>query len=165
MRDTVEWVSGDYSICEAPFHSFAVDGQMLVTLVEQRILASCVDDAELFYFPFAMVNYGGQVFRRDDGPDRGRYEDEEEWSVALDGATIADALSRLVRQGLMRCWRLQEEGHEREELLAPTDEEFALYEDYDCVTFSDHTERFGYGPHSFIATEVGLKTLGLPARR
>ncbi len=143
------------------------------------VLNACADDWELFYFPFAELNYGGQVFRRTDPGEiiarragfnvripLSRYEDEGPWSVSISGLEIAWDIRILVASGLLSAQRVRLDGER--ELLGSTDlsrEELLVYRDYSCLTFDDHLETFGYGPHEFMISELGAKEIERPVYR
>ena len=145
------------------------------------ILNSCADDWELFYFPFALVNYDGQVFRRtavqvhEEIMRRvglkghiplSRYEDAGPWTVAVSGLEIAWDIRILFISGLLRAQRVGADG--RREPVGPaglSKEELLVYRDYHCLTFDDHLETFGYGPHEFVISELGVKEINSPSYR
>ena len=127
----------------------------MITKQQYQILNACADDWEVFYFPFAMVNYGGQVFRRSDGPSCAQYDDQQTWSVEVTAADIVTDIVALIKAGLLSGLRVQDDG--ATEILTDIDaEELPAYRVYDCLTFDDHVERHGYGPHVFKATDRGL---------
>ena len=78
-----------------------------LTLAELAILDACADHYEVFYYPFAEVNYGGQVVSVDPGnPARSsfpRIADEGPWEIAVPGEEVARYMSRLIRSGLLQC--------------------------------------------------------------
>ena len=127
---------------------------------QYQILNSCANGWELFYFPFAEVNYGGQVFPRSAGPDCLRYEDEGPWSIHCSGRGIADGIVALLQEGLLRVARVSESGRHDElsaDQLGPS--EFAVYNGYSCLTWQEHLRLLGYGPHEFTITETGLSEI------
>jgi len=143
------------------------------------VLNSCADDWELFYFPFAWINYGGQVFRRTSlhemvGRRLGlnihippsRYEDKGPWTVSVAGLEVAWDIRILITLGLLSAQRVRAD--EKREPVGPaglSKEELFIYRDYHCLTFDDHVETFGYGPHEFMIAELGLKEIDLPPYR
>lgn len=145
----------------------------MVTKRQYQILNSCADDWELFYFPFAFVNYDGQVFRRTDPAEKvamrlglnmrispSRYEEEGHWSVSVIGLEIAWDIRVLVALKLLHAQRVLANG--AREPVGPeglSRKELFIYRDYDCLTFDDHLEAFGYGPHEFMISKMGLKEI------
>ena len=127
----------------------------MITKQQYQILNACADDWEVFYFPFAMVNFGGQVFRRCDGPSCTQYDDERTWPVTVVATDIARDIVTLIRAGLITCQRVGDDGS-REALGGDHLDEFSVYRGYECLTFSDHVERHGYGPHEFKVTDQGV---------
>ena len=135
----------------------------MLSILEYQVLNAAADDYEVFYFPFAAVNYGGQVFRRAGAPIYPRYEDEGPWVVSIDATEVLSAIHNLVQAGLLGAWRMPtDEIGEREPLDELTYEDREVYSQYDCVTFEDHIERFDYGPHEFRATPEGKTELSKP---
>jgi hypothetical protein len=135
----------------------------MLSLFAYQVLNACADDYEPFYFPFATVNFGGQVFRRAGAPVYPRYEDEGPWVVSVRADEVLDTIDDLLRKGFLRIWRVPPDGQgEREPLDELTYEDREVYSGYDCVTFEDHIERFDYGPHEFRATETGVAELSKP---
>ena len=139
----------------------------MIDRLQYEVLNSCADDYELFYFPFAHANFGGQVFPGRSDPDQepGRFKDDRgEWATRVSARSAADAIEELVRTGFL-SWRpcvteLDREGPLRTTPIPP--EEMHLYDDYDCVTFEDHLERYGYGPHEFYITQRGVTEIQRP---
>jgi len=127
----------------------------MITKQQYQILNACADDWEVFYFPFAMVNFGGQVFRRSDGPSCARYDDQRPWSVTVTATDIAKDLLALITAGLLTCHRVRDDGVSQV-LSDAQAEEFSVYRGYECLTFGDHIERHGYGPHEFKVTGQGM---------
>ncbi len=115
-------------------------------IIKYRILNSCADDWELFYFPFAEVNFGGQV--TDDGPRR----------VTTPGRVISGNVADLIHGGLLDCLRVRGDLR-RIEITNPDESEFDIYDGYDYSTFDKHLERFGYGPHEFKTTRAGVEEI------
>jgi hypothetical protein len=135
----------------------------MLSLLEYQVLNACADDYEVFYFPFAFVNYGGQVFRRAGAPVYPRYEDEGPWVVSISAAEVLDALDTLIAAGFLHVWRLPPDDPEKREPVSELAyEDREAYGGYDCVTFEDHIERFDYGPHEFRATSEGIAELSRP---
>ena len=130
-------------------------------------LDSCADDYELFYFPFAHVNFGGQIYsgRSDPGQEPGRFKDDRpSWPIHTTAPVVAAALEELVRLGFL-SWRRWEAGVDHDQPFltsAIPPEEMQVYEGYDCVTFEDHLARHGYGPHEFYITPRGVEEVQRP---
>jgi hypothetical protein len=129
------------------------------------ILNTCADDEELFYMPFAELNYGGQVSRRSEGSDRSQYVDEGEWIVTVSAEEIAGDLVVLIDRGLLGCWRVEGAPGERTRVAHPSLEEFVVYAGYRCITYLDHIDQYGYGPHEFKITRQGIDEINKPAYR
>ena len=127
----------------------------MITKHQYQILNACADDWEVFYFPFAMVNFGGQVFRRSDGPACAQYDDERTWSVIVTAEDVVRDIVALLWAGLLTCQRVRDDGT-REAMGSDDAVEFSVYRGYDCLTFEDQVERHGYGPHEFRVTDRGL---------
>ncbi len=118
------------------------------------ILNSCADSWEVFYFPFAEVNYGGQVFAgKTARPDR------QPRTIGTSAELVFADLVFLVAEGFIRCRELLADNATiRLECLDVASG--AIYAGYDCLTFQDHLERHGYGPHEFMITDMGIKETG-----
>ncbi|WP_047864051.1 hypothetical protein [Rubrobacter aplysinae] len=142
----------------------------MLNAVELGVLDGCANHYELFYFLFAEVNYGGQVVRK---------SPEGEPGISVPGDEVARHAQRLIEAGLMRCWRIRDDPgdngpfltpedqtaglyRERVEITQPGEPEFAAYRGYDCVTFEEHLERFGQGPHEFRITRSGIDEIERP---
>jgi hypothetical protein len=134
----------------------------MLTIREYQILNACADDVELFYAPFAEVNYGGQVFPRANGEGYAQYEDEKIWVVKVPAEEIVKDIVNLVLRRLLECWRLDEAKKEKYKVRNPDTTEFSIYQGYDCLTFEDHINRFGYGQHEFKTTEKGIAEILKP---
>lgn len=156
----------------------------MLNAAELAILDACADHYELFYFPFAEVNYGGQVTRvAPDDPNRRFFpqvENEGPWEITVPGEEVARYVARLIHSGLLQCWRVSDDPREGRGLLltpqeqasgiyrepaevpAPGEREFAAYEGYSAVTFDEHMQRFGYGPHEFRTTRAGIQEIHRP---
>jgi hypothetical protein len=122
---------------------------------QYQILNACADDWEVFYFPFAMVNFGGQVFRRADGPGYAQYDDSRRWQTTVDASEIVNDIRALVSEGLLACHRVLADGT-RHAVVDVRGDDFGVYKAYRCLTFDEHVERHGYGPHEFKVTVRGL---------
>lgn len=155
-----------------------------LTHAELAILNACADHYEVFYYPFAEVNYGGQVVSVEpDDPARSSFpqiEAEGPWEITVPGEEVARYMARLIRTGLLQCWRVSddpEEGRglllnpqeqtsglyrERVEVTQPDEQELSAYEGYSATTFDEHMQRFGYGPHEFRITEAGIREIRRP---
>jgi hypothetical protein len=128
---------------------------------QYQILNSCADDWELFYFIFAALNYGGQVFSRANGPDCSQYADEKTWQVKVSGEEVARELNALATSGMLECRRVRPDGTRETIPVEQTSEaEFRVYRDYDCLTMDEHERRFGYGPHEFKASRLAIAEMG-----
>ena len=126
----------------------------MVSLRQYQILNACADSPELFYFLFAQVNYGGQVFPRGNGPGYAQYDDEREWTVTASASEIAGDVLKLAARGLLDCWALWPRHR-----IDATPDDLLVYDDYRCLTFEDHVAQFGYGPHEFEATDAGIEEI------
>ena len=107
------------------------------------ILNACAQDEELFYYPFAELNYGGQVFNHNECEECAQYIDEGDWKSKISAEQIACELVELIGRGLLDCWRLDDSTKERTILVKPSLGEFAVYKDYSCLTWQDHIDKFG----------------------
>lgn len=138
-----------------------------LTVRQLQILSACANDSELFYFPFAYVNYGGQVLEGARPPaakgSPGKYAADREWRPSVDGREVAKDIVALVSAGLLKCFRAS--GGQEVPVTSPEDiePEMDVYDDYRCVTFSDHIKKFdGYGPHTFATTKPGIAEIDRP---
>lgn len=144
----------------------------MLDVVELGILDGCANHYELFYFLFTEVNYGGQVVRVD--------QEDPSRSISVPGEEVARQAGQLILSGMLRCWRISDDPgargpfltpeeqtsglyRERVEITEPGEREFAAYRGYDCLTFDEHMERFGYGPHEFRITRSGIEEIEKPA--
>src|SRR5262245_34057109 len=139
----------------------------MIDRIQLEVLNSCADDYELFYFPFAHANFGHQIFagRSDSDQEPGRFKDDREvWPIRVTATSVAAAIEEMIRAGLL-SWRrcVTELDRERPFLTSPIPpEEMQVYANYDCVTFEEHLERYGYGPHEFYITPRGVAEIGRP---
>ena len=77
---------------------------------------------------------------------------------------------RLIGSGLLQCWRISDDPTdeipvsyaERREITRPGEGEFAVYTGYGCVTWDEHMQRFGDGPHDFRTTRAGIREIERP---
>src|SRR5438552_4127576 len=105
------------------------------------VLNSCADDWELFYFPFAWINYGGQVFRRTSLHEmvgRRLGLNIGPWTVSVAGLEVAWDIRILITLGLLSAQRVRAD--EKREPVGPaglSKEELFIYRDYHCLTFDD----------------------------
>lgn len=131
----------------------------LLTLRQFQILGVLAQGYKHFYFPFAKVNYGGQVFKSRRGWGAG-CRDEREWRITVPAEEVARDIMVLATRGLLRAWRCEEEPGVRRAVSVPELEQvLALYEDYDCLTDGDHLDRYGYGPVDFDQSPAGFVEL------
>ena len=140
----------------------------MLTRRQFMILNVHADDEEMFYFSFAEVNFGGQVFSggRDPGAEPGgvRYEGDRTWVAGVPAREIADDLLALVSSGLLVAF-IRREGVRASLSLGECEAIRSFYDGYDCVTCGDHNLRYGYGPHCFEITEAGKRELQRPEYR
>ena len=130
----------------------------MISRRQYLILNSCADDWEVFYFPFAMVNFGGPVFPRSRATEDAQDDDTRRWNVTVEAEQIALDIAALVRAGFLACHRVQPDGTvERLPVVPPA--EFDVYGGYVCVTFEEHMHLFGHGPHAFKMTERGVQEI------
>ena len=135
--------------------------------LQYSVLSACANDYELFYLPFACANFGGQVFvgRTDPGEEPGRFKDDlPTWPIRVEARMVSAALDELIHRGLL-SWRACTTESDREQPFQTTPippDELRTYDEYCCITFEDHIERYGYGPHEFYITKRGLAEIQLP---
>ncbi len=134
----------------------------MLSLQQYQILNSCSDDAEIFYFPFAEVNFGGQLFHRSQGDGYAQYVEDAEWPIRTLASSIISELIPLVNDGFLDCWRTDSNRGDKIKFSRVEDAEFAIYLSYDCRTYEDHLDRYDYGPHEFQITELGRKEMAKP---
>src|SRR5436190_22574173 len=118
----------------------------MITIRQYQILNACADGPVLFYHPFAMVNFGGQLFRLEDGPGYAQYDDGTK-RITISGKEIADDIMELALADMLQCWQIK--SGLRDDLICPDRSAFKDYDGYQCRTFMDHINRFGYGPQDF----------------
>jgi len=134
----------------------------MLTISQYQILNSCCNDAEIFYFLFAEVNYGGQLFYRSEGRDYAQYVEDHEWSIKVSSEIIVRDLIELINVKFLEYRKLAQQREDKCKLDSFLDREFAVYANYTCQTFEEHLDRYGYGPHEFQVTELGLKEMDKP---
>jgi hypothetical protein len=137
----------------------------MLSLYQYQILNSCCDDLEIFYFPFAEINFGGQLFHRSQGNDYAQYVEDAEWPTRIPAATIISDLVALVNDGFLDCWRVDDDHREKVQLTRVENGEFAIYLSYECKTYEDHLSQYDYGPHEFYITEPGRREMHKPEYR
>ena len=90
-------------------------------------------------------------------------EVNREGGAEVSGRAVARVAAGLIRTGLLRCRRVRGVPDGHDEVPEPLEKEFAVYDGYDCASFDEHLERYGYGPQEFEATEAGIREIGRPA--
>jgi hypothetical protein len=68
----------------------------------------------------------------------------------------------LVSQGLLDCYRLRAFKPNRFQLTQLLPTQLSVYMKYSCRTFTEHLERYGYGPHEFSVSEQGRREMDKP---
>jgi hypothetical protein len=134
----------------------------MLSVHQYQILNSCCDGDEIFYFPFAEVNFGGQLFRRSDGDNCARYLEDGPWPILVSVEDVVLDIVYLVNEGFLDCHKVREIKPQRFRLTRIAPEQFSVYESYSCKTFSEHLEKYGYGPHEFHISEKGRHELEKP---
>jgi len=127
---------------------------MVLSMNQYAILNSCANDRELFYFLFAEVNFGGQLFIREPGSVYAQQVDDRKWTVRVQARELFPDIVELSNRKLLACWG------EIEKIHHPVVEDFLVYTDYSCRTFDEHIARYGYGRHEFQTTQRGLDEIG-----
>lgn len=127
----------------------------MLSLNQYQILNACCDDVEIFYFPFAQVNFGGQLFHRAEGENYAQYVEDQDWPIRVHAPTIIAELVELVNDGFLECWKVDHQRKDKVQLKRVDYHEFAIYEEYDCKTFDEHLDKYDYGPHEFYITLHG----------
>lgn len=124
-----------------------------LTQQQIEILDSCANGDELFYFLFAEVNYGGQVFssKLKETDDSFALYDDKPYPIKYEAMRVAQDIVFLANKGFLKCYH-----YDRWEEFIPTLTDLSVYENYDCLRFEDHMDKFGYGPHVFEATPKGI---------
>ena len=130
----------------------------MLTIAEFQLLNACANGPEVFYYLFAEVNFGGQILAAFESGGKPHRETNTPRTFEVPGEVVAGYASGLIRSGLMRCTRAPEQV----EVKDPDEREFAVYTGYDCLTWQEHIERFGYGPHEFETTDAGLEEIEKP---
>jgi hypothetical protein len=133
----------------------------VLSKLEYQVLSACADGYEVFYFLFAEVNYGGQVFERaGDGVPENRTRSSGSWVAHVEASELIAAIESLIQEGLLTAWRIDK--HDVRERLELFDSSVSSeYDQYRCITFDEHLDRSGYGPHEFKATEAGIAAMRL----
>lgn len=142
----------------------------MLTIRQFQILNACANGFEVFYFPFAEVNFGGQVWSRAANPPHignldirsSRYLEDKEWTIQVPATEICADITILINADLLECWSPNESSRNRIRILHPSPDEFAVYKDYNCFTWEEHIDRYGVGPHEFKITAKGLKEIDKP---
>jgi hypothetical protein len=76
------------------------------------------------------------------------------------GSEIVASVRSLIGAGLLGCWLVPEEQGGRPISIADASEDgLDAYSHYSCVTFNDHIETYGYGPHEFKTTPAGVREI------
>ena len=118
----------------------------MLNKIDIAVLNSCCNDQELFYFLFAEANFGGQCFDKN-----------EVNKINFSGHDIIKSILKLSKQGLLSCWLINNDKKELVNNLTAND--LKIYEDYNCVLFEDHVQKYGHGPHEFKTSYKGLKEI------
>jgi hypothetical protein len=123
-----------------------------VTLSKNQyaILNACGDYDEVFYFLFAEVNFGGQLWHRYPRDKYPPYFRIKDWTIRVQAEELIPEIVELINRKLLACWK----SHIRIRHL--TAEEFALYRRYACKTLDEHIAQYGLGPHRFRTARRGL---------
>jgi hypothetical protein len=123
---------------------------MLLSMNQYAILNSCANGWELFYFIFAEVNFGGQLFIREPGGAYAQHVDDKKCTVRVQARELFPDIVELSNRKLLACWG------EIKKIHHPVVEDFLVYTDYACKTFDEHIAQYGYGPHEFQTTQRGI---------
>ena len=129
----------------------------MLTKIQYDILVSCYFEPELFYFPFAQVNYGGQVFPTSyrGKAKESQIEDARKYKITVPPEVVVENIIELIGMKMMRCWSISEPSYKREEITTPTFQDFEQYDGYDLLRWDQHIEKFDYGPHEFKISQKG----------
>lgn len=130
----------------------------MLTIPEFRLLNACADEPEVFYYLFAELNFGIPILAAYGSSGTPQEGTRTPRSFDVPGEVVSGYAGGLIRSGLMRCTRVPE--HTR--VQDPDEKEFAVYADYDCLTWQEHIKRFGYGPHEFETTDAGIEEINKP---
>jgi hypothetical protein len=131
-----------------------------LTNIQLDILNSCVDGDELFYFLFAEVNYGGQVFssRLKETNDSFHQYNDRVYHIKCPANVIISEIIKLIKSGYLKCWYVDDKNNYVE--IIPDNKDLSVYLDYNCLLFEDHMDKYGgYGPHVFEATKKGIEAV------
>ena len=134
----------------------------MISLHQYQILSSCADGPELFYFLFAEVNFGGQLFTRSQGDNYAQYVEDAEWPVVVPAEEVVREMIPLINDGFIECELITAERPSGVHLCKVSIVSFSAYNGYSCKTYPKHMERFGYGPHEFYITERGRNEIFKP---
>jgi hypothetical protein len=123
-----------------------------VTLSKNQyaILNACRDYDEVFYFLFAEVNFGGQLWHRYPRDKPPPYFRVKDWTIHVQARELIPEIVELINRRFLACSKLHTK------IRYPTAAEFALYSTYACKTLDEHIAQYGLGPHKFGATSRGL---------
>ena len=130
----------------------------MLTITQYEILNACCNDVELFYFLFAEVNYGGQLFVREPGDTYRLHVDDKDWIIKVQAQDLIPEIVSLINEEFIDCWEIDRVGKWRKRTDVSV-EDFVVYDNYNCKTFDEHLERYDYGPHEFRATEKGTEEI------
>ncbi len=129
----------------------------MLTINQYQILNSCANGYELFYYPFAEINYGGQVFSRSDGDNCRQYADDQKWVISVPSETVVEDIIQLIENGFLDCKYTSDHTNKNPaSIFTIANPDFSIYSSYNCLLFNDHIEQLGYGPYEFKTTEVGI---------
>ncbi len=135
----------------------------MLTIHQYQILNSCVNGYELFYYPFAEVNYRGQVFSHSDDDNCALYDDDHPWEITVSAESIIEDITNLIRLGYLECQVTADYARNKTNpICSPEDQNFTIYSSYSCLLLNEHIDRFGYGPHEFRATDTGIAEIYKP---
>ncbi len=131
----------------------------MITANQAYILDSCCDGDELFYFLFAEVNFGGQLFPRSVGDGYARYLEDYDWEIATPANEIIQDILLLNGMGFLDCFEVDPDNNQQSKMKGVTARGLELYNDYSYFTFDEHIDKFGYGPHVFYISQAGRDEL------
>ena len=104
---------------------------------QYEILQSCANDEEIFYYLFEEVN---NKFIN---------------NIVTNAEELIKDIIYLINKGYLYCWRLNK-NHKEKIVNSKINDNFNEFIGYNCKSFDEHIEKYGYGPYVFMISETGI---------